>query len=505
MLFYSVALIFLACVVSLINCLPDEGVWDFNLTMQDDRFYLSKSLYQGSQIYIKLNCESVNSRRSNIEISWEVVQSRCWQIPHHVFEEFNNLIANGSINETNSYRSLHRKYICDDHIILDPLPAPAGSSKSHANYIAPRDGVYILILRVSTDPKFNLEFTLGVHIEIKSDYGYLSAADWPLLPFYGIMCVVYVLYGIGWLVISALQWRDLLRVQFWIGGVILLGMLEKALFYAEFHNINNTGLRVQNVMLLAEWVSCAKRTLARMLVVIVSLGFGIVKPRLGTALHRVIAVGALYLCLAATESYLRIMTPKNDHNRDLLVASVPLAVLDSAICWWIFNALVNTTRTLRLRRNEVKLSLYRHFTNTLIFSVVSSIIFMLYSIKTHHFPSCLTIWKDLWLEDAYWHILFSAVLLVIMILWRPTNNNQRYAFVPLLETGDDEEEEHLVNDAYGVKVRMHQQQKPSSPKNTSVEDEIKWLEENVKNEMPLPILDSDEELVNTHFEVSKMQ
>jgi len=36
----------------------------------------------------------------------------------------------------------------------------------------------------------------------------------------------------------------------------------------------------------------------------------------------------------------------------------------------IFTALVNTMRTLRLRRNLVKLSLYRHFTNTLIFSVL---------------------------------------------------------------------------------------------------------------------------------------
>lgn len=144
-------------------------------------------------------------------------------------------------------------------------------------------------------------------------------------------------------------------------------------------------------MLLAEWISCAKRTLARMLVVIVSLGFGIVKPRLGAALHRVVGVGLLYFTLAASESYLRITRPKNDQSRDLMVATVPLAVLDSAICWWIFNALVNTTRTLRLRRNEVKLALYRHFTNTLIFSVAASIVFMLYSIKAHRMVTCLLV------------------------------------------------------------------------------------------------------------------
>lgn len=91
------------------------------------------------------------------------------------------------------------------------------------------------------------------------------------------MCGVYVVFGIIWLLVSFMQWRDLLRIQFWIGGVILLGMLEKAFFYAEYYSLNTTGISVEGAELMAEFVSCAKRTLARMLVIIMSLGFGIVK------------------------------------------------------------------------------------------------------------------------------------------------------------------------------------------------------------------------------------
>ena len=67
-------------------------------------------------------------------------------------------------------------------------------------------------------------------------------------------------------------------------------------------------------------------------------------------LHRVVGTGALYFILACVESYLRVMRTKNDQRHELLVASIPLAVLDSGICWWIFTSLVQTTRTLRLRR-----------------------------------------------------------------------------------------------------------------------------------------------------------
>ena len=29
---------------------------------------------------------------------------------------------------------------------------------------------------------------------------------------------------------------------------------------------------------------------------------------------------------------------------------------------------------------------------------------------------------------AFWHLLYLAVLLVIAVLWRPTDNNTRYAY-----------------------------------------------------------------------------
>ena len=116
-----------------------------------------------------------------------------------------------------------------------------------------------------------------VDIEMRDDFGYLSAVDRPLLIFYGLMCIVYVFYAIGWLFVSFAQWRDLLPIQFWIGAVIFLGMFEKAVFYAEYHSINTTGQSVKGAILFAEVLSCFKRTLARMLIIIVSCGFGIVK------------------------------------------------------------------------------------------------------------------------------------------------------------------------------------------------------------------------------------
>lgn len=536
---------------------PDQGKQNFVLKLEQNTVAVPKSLFEGSQIFIKISC-STTAPVSNITIKWTLTRLHCWQefLHYQDSEPTTEPVQVTSVdNRTRQIANATSNHDCSSYIILEELkgqesnkppsygsePAinqnSAGKSKrqekvdeshdeaqssnvkkqavkdiqktitpEHSVYTIDATGVYLLQLTLSSKN----EFVANVSIQMRGTYGYLSAADWPLLLFYGAMCLVYVILGLAWLVVSFCQWRDLLRIQFWIGGVILLGMLEKATFYAEYQSINSTGVSVKGAILLAELVSCGKRTLARMLVIIVSLGFGIVKPRLGPMLHRVVGTGLLYFTLAAIECYLRVMHPKNDPSNQIFLASIPLAVLDSAICWWIFASLVQTTRTLRLRRNLVKLSLYRHFTNTLIFAVFSSVIFMLYSIKYHRFSVCLTDWKKLWVDEAYWHLLFSVLLLVIMILWRPTNNNQRYAFTPLLDApeDDEDEDEQFVNDAFGVKMRGYRSTSPKPKSSNNVEDDLKWVEENIPSSLAdtaLTTMDSDEEIMTTRFEVSKLQ
>lgn len=157
-------------------------------------------------------------------------------------------------------------------------------------------------------------------------------------------------------------------------------------------------------------------------------------------------------------------------------------------------------------------------------------------------------------DDAFWHILFSLILLVIMFLFRPSNNNQRYAFVPLLDQSDndddefdDEDEEkggrlntfesifsHFsssesavfdsvtmrkasnVENGAAPKTKKQQQAllnreanvSGSATGNGAVEDALAWVEDNIPTsiaDQALQALDSEDEIVNTKLERSKMQ
>lgn len=239
------------------------------------------------------------------------------------------------------------------------------------------------------------------------------------------------------------------------------------------------------------------------------MGFGIIKARIGDeSVVRISVMSSLYFTMASIESYLRLaQTESRSESRQLVLAAVPLALIDSLICYWIFTSLIQTIRALRLRRNSIKLQFYVHFKNVLIFGVTMSITFMIYSIKIHKETECS--WKDLWIDISFWHVLFSILLTVIAFLWRPTSNNQQYAFAPLLNDNDDEDEEevHFSADTHETlsKVRTSSsKQQLLHDKSIEQEDSMmKWVEENIANSSIL--LDSDDELMNTKFEVSKMQ
>ncbi|XP_060790313.1 transmembrane protein 87A-like isoform X2 [Neoarius graeffei] len=468
-----------------------------------------KTLYSNTTIYLKFQGDSrdltaCDQKKLAFNVSWYLRSSIC-------YNEVFSISEGKSVNQT--------KHGWEDK------PYISAVAKSWS------DSPYLFIVRLQTqqhpeasrgrresgaqgatsDSKAHLPITMIV--QMKGSHDYSSPADWPLMMFFMAMCIVYVLFGALWLLWLACYWRDLLRIQFWIGAVIVLGMLEKAVFYSEYQSIRYHGTYNQSAVIFAELLSALKRSLARILLIIVSLGYGIVKPRLGTTVPRLVAVGLLYLIFSSVEGILRVTG--GFYGQVALIANISLSLIDSCVIWWVFISLSQTTRLLKLRRNVVKLSLYQHFTNTLIFSVLASIVFIIWTTRQFKFVDCQSDWKDLWLDDAFWRLLFSTILLVIMVLLRPSVNSQRFSHSPLIDDDaeEDDAKEPMLNEAFeGMKMRGTKSEANSSQKllskETSHDEDLKWVEENLPTtviDIPLPVvLDDEEELLKAKLERSKM-
>ncbi|XP_054556842.1 transmembrane protein 87A isoform X2 [Talpa occidentalis] len=519
----------------------DRSKWHISIPSGKNYFSFGKILFKNTTIFLKFDGDTCDL---SLNITWYLKSADCYnEIYSFKAEEVETYLdkLKGKKGLSGKYQTSSKLFqncselfktqsFSGDFVHRLPLLGERQEAKENGTNVTftgdktvmhePlktwQDAPYIFIVHIgissSKEPsRENLLSNLfTMTVEVKGPYEYLTLEEYPLMIFFMVMCIVYVLFGVLWLAWSACYWRDLLRIQFWIGAVIFLGMLEKAVFYAEFQNIRYKGESVQGALILAELLSAVKRSLARTLVIIVSLGYGIVKPRLGVTLHKVVVAGALYLLFSGMEGVLRVTGQAQTDLASL--AFIPLAFLDTALCWWIFISLTQTMKLLKLRRNIVKLSLYRHFTNTLILAVAASIVFIIWTTMKFRIVTCQSDWRELWVDDAIWRLLFSMILFVIMVLWRPSANNQRFAFSPLSEEEEeDEQKEPMLKESFeGMKMRSTKQEPNGNSKvNKAPEDDLKWVEENVPSsvtDVALPaLLDSDEERMITHFERSKME
>ncbi|XP_005915491.1 transmembrane protein 87A isoform X3 [Haplochromis burtoni] len=520
-------MVFSVIILNIINgavAAPESGLWTITVVNTSRALLLRKSMYKDTDVELKVwpfDCPE----EVDVTIHWLLKYYPC----HNEYNNIEEIYKRPGLIPEKNLDPNPKKAKADPHVSsafedkndikwiteeYDTSSATKNSSvkiRDHVIATTWKDGPYLLVVKIeSSKPEAN--WSLTVNVVMKGSHGYISVTEWPLMIFYMVMCIVYILYALLWFLWAACYWKDLLRIQFWIAGVIFLGMVEKAVFCAEYENTNTVGSASPGLLIFAELVSAFKRTLARLLVIIVSLGYGIVKPRLGTVMHRVVGLGILYLAFASIEGVLRI-TGGRDNGRALITAIV-LAMFDSCAIWFIFVSLAQTIKTLKLRRNPVKLSLYRHFTNTLIFAVIASIIFMGWTAKKLRLVECQSDWIELWVEDAFWRFLFSVILLVIMFLWRPSANNQRYAFTPLIDDSDDEEIEEFIastNLADGIKLRATKNETNGTvkPAETNPDEDLKWVEDNIPTsltDVALPILlDSDEEIMTTKYEMSKLE
>lgn len=79
-------------------------------------------------------------------------------------------------------------------------------------------------------------------------------------------------------------------------------------------------------------------------------------------------------------------------------------------------------------------------------------------------------WKNLYIDYAFWHVLFSILLSVIAFLWRPNQNNQKYAFVPSIDD-DGEQEDFLPSARFSdtkLRLKPNQNTVPSEEEDETI-------------------------------------
>lgn len=270
----------------------------------------------------------------------------------------------------------------------------------------------------------------------KNPTGYLPGRMAPFMIFYGFMSLAFVILGIFWFSQYARFWREVLPLQNCITLVITLGMLEMALWYFEYAEFNETGVRPTGITVWAVSFGAVKRTVARLILLMVSMGYGVVRPSLGGLTSKVVFLGlTFFLASEVLEMVENVGAVSDLSGKARLFLVLPVAILDAFFILWIFTSLSATLNKLQARRMMVKVDIYRKFTNALAVTVIVSVGWICYELYYKSKDVYNEQWQNAWIIPAFWQVLSFSLLCVICALWAPSQNSTRYAY-----SGDASEE-----------------------------------------------------------------
>lgn len=228
-------------------------------------------------------------------------------------------------------------------------------------------------------------------------------------------------------------------------------------------------------------LNAARNSFSFFLLLIVCMGYGVVKPTLGRTMIYVRWLAIAHFVFGIVYAITSLVVTPDNAGPFVLLIVLPLAATLTAFYVWTLNSLNLTLKDLRERKQHVKETMYRKLWWCILVSIL--VIFGFFFFNSFTFASARDPdyvpfhWKTRWFVlDGWLNIVYFADVAFIAYVWRPTANNRRFAMsdeiaqeddgtfeIANLDIGnpdesDDEDEEARVGSAKNGNNQQSQQQ-----------------------------------------------
>lgn len=297
------------------------------------------------------------------------------------------------------------------------------------------------------------------HVDfVNSFHGQLPASEHPKLYFYGWLTLTYLTMAIAWLMLC-LKYKDqIVTVQHFITGTMVLLTIEMACEWAYYNYFNAHAIDYMHFrsisgqasvtgmarfwLLLTNILEPARESLSFFLLLIVAMGYGVVRPTIGSVINKVYLLTALHFICGAMYSVGVTLVLLDIASEWVAFFIFPLAFTLTAFYMWILSSLKATTRYLSERRQTFKCAMFQRLNSILIGSVAFVSLYLigmiLYVSLVGPNDFLYQSWKYRWfLLDGILSLLYFVAFALIAWTWRPTGNNMRLAMSDELATDEE--------------------------------------------------------------------
>lgn len=271
-------------------------------------------------------------------------------------------------------------------------------------------------------------------VEFRNAYGELPAAQIAKLPFYGGLAITYAVLGAFWAFLYVQNRSDILPVQNYITATIIFLIVEQLMTWGFYDYQNRHGNNTANkaFMIVVSILNAGRNSLSFFLLLIVCMGYGVVKPSLGKTMIyvRFLAIGHFAFGVIYAVASLSV-TPDSAGPLVLLVI-LPLAGTLTAFYVWTLSSLNMTMKDLMDRKQKTKAMMYKKLWWCILGSIM--VIFGFFFVNSFAFAGRSEVnfvpehWQTRWFVlDGWLNLVYFCDIAFIAYLWRPTANNRRFA------------------------------------------------------------------------------
>jgi K+-sensing histidine kinase KdpD len=115
-------------------------------------------------------------------------------------------------------------------------------------------------------------------VERQNSHGYLSAEDYPLLKFYMVMAVVYLVIDAIWVSLCIKHYAHMILLHHFLSMILLTQTVQSLFQVIEYTIMNKYGTLLFSFIFISLLFSVMRNTFGRVLTLLVSLGTGITRP-----------------------------------------------------------------------------------------------------------------------------------------------------------------------------------------------------------------------------------
>lgn len=271
-------------------------------------------------------------------------------------------------------------------------------------------------------------------VEFRNAYGELPGAQIPKLAFYGGLAIVYAIVAILWGFLYVQNRSDILAVQNYVTATLVFLVVEMIMTWGYYDYMNRHGQNVgaKALMIVVSILNAGRNSLSFFLLLLVCMGYGVVKPTLGKTMVYVRWLAISHFVFGVIYAVGSLTIKPEDAGPLVLLVVFPLAATGTAFYVWTLNALGATLKDLYARKQRVKAMMYRKLWWCILLSIV--VIFGFFLLNVMFFSGQGNAdftpqhWQSRWFVlDGWLSLVYLTDVAFIAYLWRPTANNRRFA------------------------------------------------------------------------------